>query len=103
MAGGSEETPCLVPPQQRLVRPRILPAVHQQVLAGDVARMRAAQEGAGGAELLRRAEAAGRVHLGAGLELLFVALAALGGARLVGAAQAVGVERARQQAVDGDA
>src|SRR5215211_7697875 len=86
-----------------LVRPRILPAVHQQVLAGDVARMRAAQEGAGGTEFLRRAEAAGRVHLGTGLELFLVALAALGGAGLVGAAQAVGVEGTRQQAVDGHA
>src|SRR5580704_7321681 len=84
-----------------LIRPRVLAAVHQQVLAGDVARVRAAQEGTGRAEFLGRAEAAGRVRLGAGSVLLVIALAALGGARLVGAAQAIGVERAGQQAVDG--
>src|SRR5882757_2772184 len=89
------------PRSKRSVRARILPAIHQQVLAGDVARMHAAQEGAGSAEFLRRAEAAGRVHLGARLEFVLVALAALGSARPVGAAQAVGVEGTRQQAVDG--
>src|SRR5437773_1228434 len=85
------------------IRAGILAAVHQQILAGDVAGVHAAQEGAGRAELLRRAEAAGRIELGARLVFLLVALAALGGARFVGAAQPVGVERAGQQAVDGDA
>ena len=75
-----------------LIRARVLAAVHQQVLAGDVARVRAAQEGAGRAEFLGRAETAGRIHLGAGGVLLVVALAALGSARLVGAAQAGGTD-----------
>jgi len=57
-----------------LVRPRVLAAVHQQVLAGDVARMGAAQEGAGRAEFLGRAEAAGRIRLGTGGILLVIAL-----------------------------
>src|SRR6266851_6412163 len=85
------------------IRTRVLAAVHQQVLAGDIARVRAAQEGAGRAEFLGRAEAAGRIHLGAGRVLIVIALAALGGARLVSAAQPIGVERTGQQAVDGDA
>src|SRR3990172_9900937 len=41
------------------------PAVQQQVLPGDVAGVRAAEERAGGAELLDGAEAPGRVGLGA--------------------------------------
>src|SRR5258708_12702430 len=78
--------------EEFLIRARVLAAIHQQVLPGDVARVHAAQEGAGRAELLRRAEAAGRIELGARLVFLLVALAALGGARLVGAAQPAGVQ-----------
>src|SRR6185312_7293542 len=55
------------------------------------------------AELLGGAEAAGRMGLGARGVLLLEALAGLGGARPGRVAEPIGVERARQQAVDGDA
>src|SRR5205823_6835938 len=82
-------------------RPRIGAAVQQQVLAGNVTRLRAAQVGAGIAEFLDAAEAARRVRLGAGLAQLLVALAARLGVELEVRAQPVGVERAGQQVVDG--
>ncbi|KAG1254265.1 hypothetical protein G6F65_017109 [Rhizopus arrhizus] len=76
-------------------------AVDQQVLPGEVTGLYAAQEGAGGAEFVRRAEAAGGNLLAAALGH-FAGVAIL--ARTVGevGAQAVGVELAGQQVVDGD-
>src|SRR5581483_704302 len=68
-------------------------AVEQQVLPGDVAGMRTAQERAGIAELLRRAEAPGRIDLGALGHDLLDRNAALLGFRLAGRAQAIGIER----------
>jgi hypothetical protein len=59
----------------------------------------AAQERAHHAELLSGAEAAGRIGLRARRILLLEAAARLAGARPGRAAQAVGVERAGQQAV----
>src|SRR5579875_3258284 len=95
----------LPPPPPRpagLQRARIGATVKQQVLAGDEPGLRAAQKGAGGAELLGRAEAAGRVLLlPLPPHLLERAAGALGHRRHVGA-QAVGVERPRQQIVDRD-
>ena len=52
---------------QVLVGTWVLAAVHQQVLAGDVAGMHAAQERAGGSELVGSAEATCRMRLGARL------------------------------------
>src|ERR1700716_1767186 len=76
-------------------------AVDQQVLPGDVAGLGRAQEHAGGAELVRRAEALGRNGSGArGAELLVGNALLLGGGLDV-ALQSVGVEGARQQEVDG--
>src|SRR6267378_1629835 len=82
-------------------RPRVGAAVQQQILAGNVTRLRAAQIGAGIAEFLDAAEAARRVRLGAGLAQLLVAPAARLGVELEVRAQPVGVERAGQQVVDG--
>jgi hypothetical protein len=77
-------------------------AVEKQVLGRDEAGLHAAQEGAGVAEFVRRPEAAGgvggaaaREHLG-GVQALV--LRPLPG----GLAQAVGLEGAGQQVVDGD-
>ena len=83
-------------------RARVGAAVHQHVLAGDVAGVRAAQEGAGGAELAGGAEALRRVELAARVHHLLQRLAALLRGADHGAAQAVGVEGAGQQVVDGD-
>src|ERR1700760_237646 len=78
-------------------------AVGQHVLAGQVGRMHAAQEGADGAELGGIAEAAGGDRLLArGADRLDVLAGLLGGADHR-ALQAVGVEGARQQVVEGDA
>src|SRR5207302_8933126 len=82
-------------------RPRVSTAVEQQILAGNVTCLRAAQVGAGIAELLDAAEAARRVRLGARLAQLLVALAARLGVVLEVRAQPVGVERAGQQVIDG--
>src|SRR5215472_17039288 len=77
-------------------------AVDQQVLSGDVAGRGRAQERTGGAELVRRAEAPGRNRGGAcGCDLVDRGALLLGGGLDV-RAQAVGVEGARQQAIDGD-
>src|SRR2546422_2900314 len=54
----------------------------RSILAGNVARLRAAQVGAGIAEFLDAAEAARGVRLGAGLAQLLVALAARLGVEL---------------------
>src|SRR5262249_19202820 len=77
-------------------------AVEPQVLAGDVAGMDRAQERAGGAELVRRAEALGR-HAGDALGHRLVDRdVALLGRCLEVRAQPVGVERPGQHEVDGD-
>ncbi|SOY55961.1 hypothetical protein CBM2585_A60166 [Cupriavidus taiwanensis] len=65
--------------------------------------MAAAQEGAGGAELGGLAEAARRVGRGAALRHFLDAQAGLLRAAFHGLEQAVGIERAGQQVVDGDA
>src|SRR5256885_1648262 len=82
--------------------PGIGPAVHQQVLAGNVTRLRAAEICAGVAELLRGAEAPGRIRFRAAAAQLVVALAACLGVEFEVGAQAIGVERPRQQVVDRD-
>src|SRR3954467_15190751 len=89
------------PPRAILERARKGATVEEKILAGDEARLRAAQIGAGGAELLDGAEALGRVGLGARLAQLLAALAARRGIEIEVGAQPVGLERARQQAVDG--
>ena len=50
--------PILRPPSETLQQARVRPAVELQVLPGDEAGVGAAQEGTGGAELLRAAQAA---------------------------------------------
>src|SRR5262245_1446262 len=76
--------------------------IHQQVLPGDEAGLRRAQEGAGCAELVRLAEPAGRDDGNAFvLGLLDADAALLRRGREVGF-QAVGLELPRQQEVDGD-
>src|SRR5262245_60863661 len=72
-------------------------AVDQQALAGDVARLRRAQERASGTEFVGAAEALGRP-----LGLRLVVWDALGfGIGSDVRRQALGVEGARQQAIDG--
>src|SRR5688572_1999909 len=78
----------------------ISPAVEQQVLAGNVPRLRAAEIGAGVAELLNGAEPFRRIRLPAGLGQVGRALAQPLGVELEVGAQPVGVERAGQEAVD---
>src|SRR5215472_2299691 len=76
--------------------------VDQQVLPGDIAGLGRAQERAGGAELVRCAEALGRNRDGTrGRDLVDRGALLLGGGLDV-RAQAVSVEGARQQAIDGD-
>src|SRR4051794_1982893 len=84
-----------------LERARECAAVEQEVLARDVAGLRAAKVGAGIAEFLDRAEAAGRVGLGANLSELVRRLSRLLRVELEVAAQPVGLERAGQEIVDG--
>src|SRR5262249_44919502 len=83
-------------------RPREGAAVDQQVLAGDVAGLCRAQERAGGAELVGRAEAFRRNRGGARRDGLVDQHALLLGIRLDVGAQPVGVEGAGQQKIDGD-
>ncbi|MGY4282393.1 hypothetical protein ACVWXO_001613 [Bradyrhizobium sp. LM2.7] len=85
-----------------LQRPGEGATVEQKVLPGDEAGLGAAQEGAGIAELVGLAEAAGGVELGALSQDLLRRDTALVGFGLRGSGQAVGLERAGQQAVDGD-
>src|SRR5690606_39105970 len=77
-------------------------AVDPQILAGDVAGMGRAQEGAGVAELLGRAETAGGDARVLALAVFLDADAGLLGAEFRGGANAVGVELAGKQVVDGD-
>src|SRR3546814_13945361 len=74
-------------------------AVHQQVLAGDEAGMRAAQERAGRAELLGGTAAARRILIGLLLDEGLVGHAGHLRLQLPVAAQPVRVHRARSQAV----
>jgi hypothetical protein len=79
---------------------RISAAVHQHVLAIDVARMLAAQERAGGAELVRVAEAAGGGFCHTLHADFFRCFSGQFGGADEAAAQAVGFEAAGQQVVD---
>src|SRR4029079_15814415 len=76
-----------LPAIQFLERAGKMAAVHEQVLAGDEARMHAAKESAGRAELLDGAEALGRVRLRADLLQLRLRLAELLGVEFQVAAQ----------------
>src|SRR6202165_230749 len=76
-------------------------AIEQDVLSGDEPGLGAAKECAGEAKFLRVAEAPGGIELGAFRQNLFHEQPSLVRVSLRGAAQAIGVERARQQAVDG--
>src|SRR5580765_1344409 len=77
-------------------------AVDQQILPGNVAGMRGAQERAGRAKLVRIAEALGRNGRDAIGGNLGDALALLLGGFTQNTAQPVGIESARQYIVDGD-
>src|SRR6185437_13406544 len=77
-------------------------AVDQQILSGDVAGLRRAQERRRRAEFIRFAEAPRRDGSDAGLGGFLEAHALLLGGLGERAAQAVGVERAGQDIVDGD-
>src|SRR5579872_1793130 len=86
-----------------LQRARKGAAVEQDVLSGDEARLGAAQEGAGEPELLGLAEAPRRIELGPfGQHLIHGDTTAFGFRLGHRAAQPVGVERSRQQPIDGD-
>ena len=77
-------------------------AVEQYILAGDVGGVDAAEKGAGLAEFVGGAEAlGGNLGLGFGGDFRFGFAGILGGP-LQPAAQALGIEIARQQVVDGD-
>src|SRR5262249_18304388 len=89
-----------VEPRGRLERPRVRAAVEHEVLPGDVAGLGAANEGADLAELLRRAEASGRVLGPALAGDLLERLAARLGLRLDIGAEPIGVERAGEDVVD---
>src|SRR5579862_7227955 len=86
-----------------LISARVLATIHQDVLPRHVPRMHRAQKGAHHAELLGGAKAAGGMRLGRRLVFLVKVAAGLGGTRLHRAAQPIGVEWPRQQAVDGHA
>src|ERR1700719_1413226 len=78
-------------------------AVEQDVLAGDKARLGAAQKRASEAKFFGLAEASGGIEFRPLRQHLIHTDAALLGFRLCNrAAQAVGIEWARQQAIDGD-
>src|SRR4051812_36148040 len=76
--------------------------VHEEVLSGDEARLRAAQIGARVAELLDRAEAAGGIGLRPRLRQFGRRLAEFFGVEFKVGAQAVGVKGTGKQRVDGD-
>src|SRR4029078_5471080 len=85
-----------------LERAGVEAAIHQQVLPGDEARLGAAQEGAGVAELVDGAEAPRRVCLGAPAPQLLRRLPGLLRIELEVSAQPVGLERPGQEVVDRD-
>src|SRR5260221_304648 len=87
---------------RRSERPWVRPPIDEEILTGDVAGLLAAKVGAGVAELVGVAEAARRNRFHArGVHFLnWLALCLCGGDD--GALQPVGVERTRQQVVDGD-
>src|SRR3954447_8283953 len=80
--------------------PWISAAVEQDVLADDIARVHAAQEGAHGAEFLRRPVAARRVGLLARVPRLLERLSGGLGARLHRGIEPIGLEMSRQHVVD---
>src|SRR4051794_25945094 len=80
--------------------PWISAAVEQDVLADEVARVHAAQEGAHGAEFLGRSVAARRIRLLAGVPRLLERLSRGLGARLHRGVEPIGLEMSRQQVVD---
>src|SRR4051812_38638766 len=110
----SPPKPCTVRPPARLnstiASPRartsigagVGAAIDQDVLAGDVAGVRAAKEGARRTEFLRAAEAQGRDRLAAQVGHFVHRLSAFLRAALQRRAQAVGVECAGQEVVDRD-
>jgi shikimate dehydrogenase len=81
-------------------RSRIRPAVDQEILPGEIARLRAAQERARGAELVRHAEPQRGYAFAAHVEQFFDRLALRLRLPDRGAAQPVGIECAGQQVVD---
>src|SRR5687767_3848695 len=85
-----------------LERSRVGTAVHQQILPRNEAGLGAAEIGAGIAELLGAAEAASGIGIGAHLAQLGGGLAGFLGVEFQVGTQPVGLERARQQVVDGD-
>src|SRR6202171_3488712 len=96
-------TGSLVPNGLHSQRARKCAAIEQDVLPGDVACLGAAEKRASPPEFLGIAEASGRIELGAFGQQLVDRDAALLRVDLCDrAAQAVSIERSRQQAVDGD-
>src|SRR5215467_11342865 len=98
---GRGARPAAMPAFASLERAVECAAVNQQILASDVAGMRGAQESTGSAELVRISESPGRNAGDAVRSDLVDALAPLFCSFVQRTAQAVGVESARQDIVDG--
>src|SRR5688572_32633544 len=81
--------------------PRVGAAVHQQILAGNVPRLRAAEKGAGITELLGGAASARGIGVGTNLAKLGGGLANLLRVEFEVGAQPVGLERPCKQVIDG--